>query len=102
MGFLPKDDGKGGFEAGERNGVKCGSIEHKMGIHANSTCVMNFDDAKGWFVGEPHKGLRAMFIMMNAARLGVGMQGLGICEVAYQNGLAYAKDRLQMRSLTGK
>ena len=99
--FLPKDDGKGGFEAGERNGVKCGSIEHKMGIHANSTCVMNFDDAKGWLVGEPHKGLRAMFIMMNAARLGVGMQGLGICEVAYQNGLAYAKDRLQMRSLTG-
>ena len=62
---------------------------------------MNFDDAQGWLVGEPHKGLRAMFIMMNAARLGVGMQGLGICEVAYQNGLAYAKDRLQMRSLTG-
>jgi len=95
--FLPDDNG----EAGPRNGVMCGSIEHKMGIHANSTCVMNFDDAQGWLVGEPHKGLRAMFIMMNAARLGVGMQGLGICEVAYQNGLAYAKDRLQMRSLTG-
>jgi len=95
--FLPKDDGS----VGARNGVMCGSIEHKMGIHANSTCVMNFDDAKGWLVGEPHKGLKAMFIMMNAARLGVGMQGLGICEVAYQNGLAYAKDRLQMRSLTG-
>lgn len=95
--FLPKDDGS----AGERNGVMCGSIEHKMGIHANSTCVMNFDDAKGWLVGEKHKGLRAMFTMMNAARLGVGMQGLGIAEVAYQNGLAYAKDRLQMRSLTG-
>jgi len=95
--FLPDDNG----EAGPRNGVMCGSIEHKMGIHANSTCVMNFDDVQGWLVGEPHKGLRAMFIMMNAARLGVGMQGLGICEVAYQNGLAYAKDRLQMRSLTG-
>ena len=86
---------------GERNAVKCGSIEHKMGIHANSTCVMNFDDAIGELVGEPHKGLKAMFIMMNAARLGVGMQGLGIAEVAYQNALDYAKDRLQMRSLTG-
>jgi len=95
--FLPKEDGS----VGERNGVRCGSIEHKMGIHANSTCVMNFDGAQGWLVGEPHKGLRAMFVLMNAARLGVGMQGLGICEVAYQNGLMYAKDRLQMRSITG-
>lgn len=95
--FMPKDDGS----IGARNGVRCGSIEHKMGIHANSTCVMNFDDAWGQLVGEPHKGLKAMFIMMNAARLGVGMQGLGICEVAYQNALDYAKDRLQMRSLTG-
>lgn len=95
--FLPKEDGS----LGARNSVSCGSIEHKMGIHANSTCVMNFDDAKGWLVGAPHKGLKAMFVMMNAARLGVGMQGLGICEVAYQNALAYAKDRLQMRSLTG-
>ncbi len=95
--FLPKDDGS----VGERNGVRCGSIEHKMGIHANSTCVMNFDDAWGQLVGEPHKGLKAMFVMMNAARLGVAMQGLGIAEVAYQNGLAYAKDRLQMRSITG-
>ncbi len=95
--FLPNDDGS----VGARNGVMCGSIEHKMGIHANSTCVMNFDDAKGWLVGEPHKGLRAMFTMMNAARLGVAMQGLGIAEIAYQNGLAYAKDRLQMRSITG-
>jgi alkylation response protein AidB-like acyl-CoA dehydrogenase len=85
----------------KRNGIVCGSIEHKMGIHANSTCVMNMDDAKGWLVGEPHKGLKAMFIMMNAARLGVAMQGLGIAEVAYQNGLAYAKDRLQMRALDG-
>lgn len=95
--FLANDDGS----VGARNGVVCGSIEHKMGIHANSTCVMNFDDATGWLVGEPHKGLKAMFTMMNAARLGVGMQGLGIAEIAYQNGLAYAKDRLQMRSLTG-
>jgi len=85
----------------KRNGIVCGSIEHKMGIHANSTCVMNMDDAKGWLVGEPHKGLKAMFVMMNAARLGVAMQGLGIAEVAYQNGLAYAKDRLQMRALSG-
>ena len=95
--FIPKDDGS----VGERNGVRCGSIEHKMGIHANSTCVMNYDDAWGQLVGEPHKGLKAMFIMMNAARLGVGMQGLGIAEVAYQNALAYAKDRLQMRALSG-
>ncbi|MGN7437672.1 MAG: acyl-CoA dehydrogenase C-terminal domain-containing protein [Alcanivorax sp.] len=95
--FLPKDDGS----VGPRNGVACGSIEHKMGIHANSTAVLNFDDAKGWLVGQPHKGLKAMFTMMNAARLGVAMQGLGIAEVSYQNGLAYAKDRLQMRSLTG-
>lgn len=95
--FMVKEDGS----IGPRNGVRCGSIEHKMGIHANSTCVMNFDDAWGQLVGEPHKGLKAMFIMMNAARLGVGMQGLGIAEVAYQNALAYAKDRLQMRSLTG-
>jgi len=95
--FLPKEDGS----VGARNGVACGSIEHKMGIHANSTALLNFDDAQGWLVGAPHKGLKAMFTMMNAARLGVAMQGLGIAEVAYQNGLAYAKDRLQMRSLTG-
>lgn len=95
--FLPKDDGS----VGARNGVACGSLEHKMGIKANATCVMNFDDAQGWLVGEPHKGLRAMFAMMNDARLGVAMQGLGIAEVAYQNALFYAKDRLQMRSLTG-
>jgi alkylation response protein AidB-like acyl-CoA dehydrogenase len=83
------------------NAVTCGSIEHKMGIKASSTCVMNFENAKGWLVGDAHKGLRAMFTMMNTARLGVGMQGLGIAEVAYQNGLAYAKDRLQMRALDG-
>lgn len=98
--FLPKDEG-GQIKPGARNGVMCGSIEHKMGIKASSTCVMNFDNAQGWLVGEPHKGLRAMFTMMNAARLGVAMQGLGIAEVAMQNGLNYAKDRLQMRALDG-
>jgi len=91
--FLPSDM--------SRNPINCGSIEHKMGIHANSTCVMNLEDAQGWLVGEKHKGLKAMFVMMNAARLGVAMQGLGVAEVAYQNGLAYAKDRVQMRSLDG-
>ncbi|EGY00977.1 acyl-CoA dehydrogenase, putative [Nitrospirillum viridazoti Y2] len=95
--FLPTEDN----QPGQRNGVMCGSIEHKMGIMANATCVMNFDDAKGWLVGEPHKGMRAMFTMMNAARLGVGMQGLGIATVAYQNALTYTKERLQGRSLTG-
>ncbi len=83
------------------NAVTCGSIEHKMGIKGSSTCVINFEDSKGWLVGEAHKGLRAMFTMMNTARLGVGMQGLGLAEVSYQNGLAYAKDRLQMRALDG-
>jgi alkylation response protein AidB-like acyl-CoA dehydrogenase len=95
--FVPTASG----EPGERNGIKCGSIEHKMGIHANATCVMNLDGAKGWLLGEPNKGLNAMFVMMNAARLGVGMQSLGLAEVAYQNSLAYAKDRLQSRSLSG-
>lgn len=82
-----------------RNAVSCGSIEHKMGIHGNSTCVMNYDGATGWLVGEAEKGLAAMFIMMNAARLGVGMQGLAQGEVAYQNAVAYAKDRRQGRAL---
>ncbi len=95
--FIPNDQN----EPGERNKVHCGSIEEKMGIHGNATCVMNFDGAQGWLVGEVNKGLHAMFVMMNAARLGVGMQGLGITEVAYQNSLAYAKERLQMRSLSG-
>lgn len=98
--FLPEGEGTAA-KPGERNSVSCGSLEHKMGIHGNATAVLNFEDAKGWLIGEPHKGLRAMFTMMNAARLGVGMQGLGIAEVAYQNGLAYAKDRLQMRALDG-
>ncbi|CAJ0810637.1 3-methylmercaptopropionyl-CoA dehydrogenase [Ralstonia wenshanensis] len=95
--FIPDANGN----PGERNGVKCGSIEHKMGIHGNATCVINLDGAKGWMVGEPNKGLNAMFVMMNAARLGVGMQSLGLTEVAYQNSAAYAKERLQMRSLSG-
>ena len=95
--FLARDDGT----PGPRNGVACGSIEHKMGIKASATCVMNFDGARGWLVGRPHGGMRAMFTMMNAARLGVAMQGLGIGEVAYQNAVQYAKDRLQGRSLTG-
>jgi hypothetical protein len=86
---------------GERNAVQCGSIEHKMGIKASSTCVMNFDGAEGYLIGQPNKGLNAMFIMMNTARLAVGLQGLGLIERAYQNSLAYARDRLQMRSLSG-
>jgi alkylation response protein AidB-like acyl-CoA dehydrogenase len=93
--FLVNEDGS----LGERNGVSCGSIEHKMGIHGNSTCVMNYDDAAGYLVGEPEKGLAAMFIMMNAARLGVGLQGLAQGEVAYQNGVIYAKERRQGRAL---
>ncbi|MBN9430150.1 MAG: acyl-CoA dehydrogenase C-terminal domain-containing protein [Burkholderiales bacterium] len=95
--FVPKADGS----LGERNGVKCARIEEKMGIHANATCVMDFDGASGWLVGEPNKGLQAMFVMMNVARLGVGVQSLGLMEAAYQNSLVYAKERLQMRSLTG-
>ena len=85
----------------ERNGVSCGSLEHKMGIHGNSTCVMNYEDATGYLLGEAHKGMRAMFTMMNAARLGVGIQGLSQAEVAYQNAVEYSKDRLQGRSITG-
>ncbi len=86
---------------GERNAVRCGSIEHKMGIHGSSTCVMHFDGAQGWLIGQPNKGLMAMFTMMNTARLAVGIQGLGLADRAYQNALAYARDRLQMRSLSG-
>ncbi len=95
--FMVKPDGA----LGQRNGVSCGSIEHKMGIKASATCVMNFDAATGWIVGEPNKGLKAMFAMMNAERISVGMQGLGLAEVSYQNAVAYAKDRIQGRSLTG-
>jgi alkylation response protein AidB-like acyl-CoA dehydrogenase len=93
--FLVNDDGS----LGERNAVSCGALEKKMGIHGNATCVMNYDGAKGWLVGEPEKGLAAMFIMMNAARLGVGLQGLAQGEVAYQNAAAYAKDRRQGKAL---
>ncbi|WP_375195804.1 acyl-CoA dehydrogenase C-terminal domain-containing protein [Sphingobium sp.] len=95
--FLVKDDGS----LGDRNAVSCGSLEHKMGIHGNATCVMNYDGATGWIVGEENKGLAAMFIMMNAARMWVGMQGLGQAEIAYQNAAAYAHDRRQGRALTG-
>ncbi|MDZ4368224.1 MAG: acyl-CoA dehydrogenase C-terminal domain-containing protein [Afipia sp.] len=90
-----------GSLTGEPNGVSCGSIEHKMGIHGNSTCVLNFDNAVGTLVGEENKGMAAMFVMMNEARLGVGVQGLSQSEVAYQNAAAYARDRLQGRALTG-
>jgi alkylation response protein AidB-like acyl-CoA dehydrogenase len=93
--FMVGEDGS----LGDRNSLSCGSIEHKMGIHGNSTCVMNYDGATGYLVGEPEKGLAAMFIMMNAARLGVGLQGLAQGEVAYQNAVAYAKDRRQGRAL---
>ena len=86
---------------GARNGVTCGSIEHKMGIHGNSTCVMNYDNATGWLIGEENKGMQGMFVMMNEARLGVAVQGLAQSEVAYQNAVAYARDRLQGRSLSG-
>jgi alkylation response protein AidB-like acyl-CoA dehydrogenase len=86
---------------GARNAIFCGALEHKMGIHGNATCQMNLDGARGWLVGQPHRGLNAMFVMMNAARLGVGMQSLGLTEVAYQNAAAYAKDRLQSRALSG-
>ena len=95
--FIPNADGS----LGARNAVTCGAIEEKMGIHANSTCQINLDAATGWLIGQPNKGLNAMFVMMNAARLGVGMQSLGLTEVAYQNALAYAKDRVQSRSLSG-
>ena len=92
-----KDDGS----LGARNGVACGSIEEKMGIHGNATCVMNYDDASGWLIGEENRGLNAMFVMMNEARLGVGVQGLALSEVAYQNAATYAKERLQGRALSG-
>ena len=95
--FLLNADGS----LGERNAVSCGSIEHKMGIHGNATCVMNYDGAKGWLIGEEMKGLQAIFIMMNAARLGVGLQGLALGEVANQNAVAYAGERRQGRALTG-
>ena len=95
--FVPKADGT----LGARNAITCGAIEQKMGIHGNSTCQMNMDGALGWLVGEPHKGLPAMFVMMNAARIGVANQSLGLTEVAYQNAVVYARERLQMRSLSG-
>lgn len=95
--FMVKDDGS----LGARNGVSCGALEKKMGIHGNATCVLNYDDAIGYLVGDEHKGMRAMFTMMNEARLGVGLQGLSQSEAAYQNAVIYATERLQGRSLTG-
>ncbi|MEM6650432.1 MAG: acyl-CoA dehydrogenase family protein, partial [Pseudomonadota bacterium] len=95
--FILDDDGN----PGERNAVTCGGLEEKMGIHGNATCVMNYDGATGYLIGEENKGMRAMFIMMNEARLGVGMQGLAAAEVANQNAADFARDRLQSRSLTG-
>ncbi|MFZ1468183.1 MAG: acyl-CoA dehydrogenase C-terminal domain-containing protein [Paracoccaceae bacterium] len=95
--FLVKDDGS----LGDRNALSCGKVEEKMGIHGNATCVMNFDGATGWLLGDLHKGMRAMFTMMNEARLGVGLQGYAQAEVAYQNAVIYAKDRLQGRAVTG-
>jgi alkylation response protein AidB-like acyl-CoA dehydrogenase len=95
--FLVNKDGS----IGERNNIYCGGLEHKMGIHGNATAQIVIDGASGWMVGQPNKGMQAMFVMMNAARLGVGNQSLGLTEVAFQNALAYAKDRIQMRSLSG-
>ncbi len=95
--MLVKDNG----ELGDKNTVSCGAIEHKMGINGSCTCVMNYDKAKGFLVGQENKGLQAMFTVMNAERLSIGLQGLGLAEVAYQNALAYAKDRLQGRAATG-
>jgi len=98
---VPKFNVKADGSLGERNGIYCGGLEHKMGIHGNATCQMVLDGAAGVMVGQANKGLAAMFVMMNGARLGVGNQSLGLTEVAYQNALAYAKDRIQMRSLSG-
>lgn len=99
--FLPTEDGRPNGGTGPRNAVACTSLEHKMGIKASATCAMSFDGAVGWLVGRPHKGLSAMFTMMNEARLSVGVQGLGLAEVSYQNAVAYARDRLQGRALDG-
>ena len=99
--IVPKYNVKADGSLGQRNGIYCGGLEHKMGIHGNSTCQIILEDAVGTMVGQPNKGLQAMFVMMNAARLGVGNQSLGLTEVAYQNALIYAKDRIQMRSLSG-
>src|SRR4029079_4898233 len=95
--FMVKDDGS----LGARNAVTCGSLEEKMGIHGNSTCVMNYDGAIGWLVGAENRGLNAMFTMMNEARLGVGVQGLAQSAGGYQHGALYAKERLQGRAISG-
>jgi len=99
--IVPKFHVEADGSVGARNPVSCGAIEHKMGIHGNSTCVMNYDEATGYLIGAENKGLNAMFVMMNEARLGVGLQGLSISEVAYQNAANYARERIQGRSLSG-
>jgi acyl-CoA dehydrogenase len=99
--IVPKFHLNGEGSAGARNTVSCGSIEEKMGIHGNSTCVMNYDEATGYLLGEEHKGLKAMFTMMNEARLGVGVQGLAVSDIAYQNAVTYARERIQGRALSG-
>ncbi|MFT4929421.1 MAG: alkylation response protein AidB-like acyl-CoA dehydrogenase [Phenylobacterium sp.] len=99
--IVPKFNVNGDGTLGDANGVSCGSIEHKMGINANATCVINFDDAKGYLIGAQNRGLQAMFTFMNGARLGVANEGVAASEAAFQGSLAYAKDRLQMRSMSG-
>ncbi len=99
--IVPKFMVKEGGTPGDRNAVSCGAIEHKMGIHGNATCVMNYDEATGYLIGAENRGLNAMFVMMNEARLGVGLQGLSISEIAYQNAVNYARERIQGRSLSG-
>jgi alkylation response protein AidB-like acyl-CoA dehydrogenase len=99
--IVPKFSLDADGNVGERNPVKCGSIEHKMGIHGNATCVLNFDAAKGFLIGQPNRGLNCMFTFMNTARIGTATQGLAHAELAFQGSLAYARDRLQMRSLSG-
>ncbi|MGV2101287.1 acyl-CoA dehydrogenase C-terminal domain-containing protein [Rhizobium sp. 21-4511-3d] len=99
--IVPKFMVKEGGTPGDRNAVSCGALEHKMGIHGNATCVMNYDEATGYLIGAENRGLNAMFVMMNEARLGVGLQGLSISEIAYQNAVNYARERIQGRSLSG-
>jgi alkylation response protein AidB-like acyl-CoA dehydrogenase len=101
MFIVPKRQVSRDGVVGERNAVRCGALEHKMGIHGSATCVMNFDGARGYLIGEPNKGLATMFTMMNTARLAVGLQGLGIADRAWQNALRYARERLQMRAPGG-
>lgn len=99
--YLVEEDGAGDYQLGERNSASVGSVEHKMGVKGSATCVLNFDNAKGWMIGEENTGLASMFLIMNYERLAVGMQGIAVTELAYQNAVAYANDRLQSRSDSG-